>query len=283
MKSKTIILSSQNSSGRGILTIYTEDGLLKCRMRLYNVEKLNKFCKLGIYHNQEVFSGNLIEKDGAYHSSMVGDFDIDKDFYTAIINTQLNNFVVLSGGTYAGHFVNDDTIFSSLEVPQTSTNLINPIVEKQEQIECNNQCDKCSNCIYKEYFYSHQPKEEQEQQPTTTKETQNTEQIQLIKSLTPQLEYIFNNHPENTELTSLLENSKFAEISEENSTYSVGAIYENEKIKYICYAVKSTYNTPPPEEIGKNYQWLPINKLDPLTDGYYIVFQDTTDFKIIEF
>ena len=72
------------------------------------------------------------------------------------------------------------------------------------------------------------------------------------------------------------------EINNENNNYSIGAIYENENIKYLCYAVKCLYNTNPPPELGEHYQWLPINKQDPLTDGYYLVFQDASDLKIIE-
>ena len=104
MKSKTIILSNENEKGRGILTIFEEDGLLQCRLRLYNTPKLTRFCKLGIYHNSEVFSANLLEKNNTYTSSMVGDFNIDNDFYSAIIDTENNNQVILSGGTYAGFF-----------------------------------------------------------------------------------------------------------------------------------------------------------------------------------
>ena len=51
---------------------------------------------------------------------------------------------------------------------------------------------------------------------------------------------------------------------------------------YMCYAVKSNYNSTPPDELGNNYQWLPLDKEDPLSDGYYLVFQDATDFKILE-
>ena len=86
MKSKTIILSNENEKGRGILTLFEEDGLLQCRIRLYNIGKLNRFCKIGIYHENQVYSANLLEKNGVYTSSMVGDFDIDQDFYSAIID-----------------------------------------------------------------------------------------------------------------------------------------------------------------------------------------------------
>jgi hypothetical protein len=83
-------------------------------------------------------------------------------------------------------------------------------------------------------------------------------------------------------LTTLIPNSKFVKINENQEQYSIGAIYQDNEMKYICYAVFKTYNTPAPEEIGKHYQWLPIDNQDPLSDGYYIVFQDTTDLKIVE-
>ena len=339
MKSKSIILSSENNSnktGRGILTIYSEEDLLKCRLRLYNIEKLNKYCKLGIYHNKQVYSANLIEKNGVYTSSFVGEFDIDKDFYTAIVNTQLNNEVIIAGGTYAGHFVNEDAIFSNVENSSTKTNLLKPIVDKEEILNCSNNCDNCANCVYKEYFYTHKENvtsKNAEQNninsttiniPQITKsentehinefnelnitksevneisiETQNqpnntnvkvnslnnqlnSENVTLLQSLSTQFEHAFKTYPENSELNKLIDNSKFVEIKDENNAYSIGAIYEDEKIKYLCYAVKSNYNTPAPEELGKHYQWLPLDKQDPLTDGYYLVFQDAVDLKIIE-
>ena len=48
MKSKTIILSSEKATGRGILTLFEENDLLKCKLRLYNTEKLNKYAKIGV-------------------------------------------------------------------------------------------------------------------------------------------------------------------------------------------------------------------------------------------
>jgi len=312
MKSKTIILSSENNtnkSGRGILTIYSEEDLLKCRLRLYNIEKLNKYCKLGIYHNKQVYSANLIEKNGVYTSSFVGDFNIDKDFYTAIVNTQLNNEVIISGGTYAGHFVNEDDVFSDIETSNSKTDLLKPIVDKEEIINCANNCNNCANCVYKEYFYAN--KDSLTKQASSSENTidnkdnknnnlqtnsldlQNTKtnidndtnaknNVTLMQSLSSQFEHTFKTYPQNNELNKLIDNGKFVEIKDENNAYSIGAIYEDEKIKYLCYAVKSNYNTPAPEELGKHYQWLPLDKQDPLTDGYYLVFQDAIDLKIIE-
>ena len=116
MKSKTIIISApEENNTRGILTLFQEDDLLKCRLRVYNLEKISRYCKLGIYHQNEVFSANLIERNNVYESSFVGNFDIDQDFYTALIDTEKNNQVLLAGGTYQGFYFNDNSVFLESE------------------------------------------------------------------------------------------------------------------------------------------------------------------------
>lgn len=282
MKSKTIIISSQdeNNKGRGILTLFQEDDLLQCRLRLYNVPSLNRYCKLGVYHQDQVYSANLLEKNGAYESSLVGDFDIDLDFYTAIIDTTNNNKVLLAGGTYAGFYFNDQTIF------ETETKETEQIVE-QTTNTCED-CEKCKTCKYKEYFYAQQKEETNEiktlENTTQEKVEENTENEtkSIIMSIIPQFKYVFENYPIDETLNNLIPNSKFVKINENNEQYSIGAIYKEDEMKYICYAVLCNYNTPAPIELGEHYQWLPLDKEDPLSEGYFIVFQDANDLKIVE-
>ena len=318
MKSKTIILSApQNDhNGRGILTIYEEDDLLKCKLRLYNTPNLSRFCKLGVYHQKEVSSANLLEKNGVYTSSLVGDFDIEKDFYTAIIDTEHENTVILAGGTYAGFFYNDQSnVFSHINKENPNTNLFdydnqdyeNEEIESamnfdkneaQNQIKCaTNDEDKCKNCKYKEYFYScNQPinteiKCENEEENVVINLNKESNQIEesnqektqtILSALLPQFDYVFNNYEADETLNNLIPNSKFVKINENQEQYSIGAIYEEEKMRYICYAVMKDYNVPATQELGKHYQWLPLDKEDPLSEGYYIVFQDASDLKIVE-
>ena len=285
MKSKTIIISNQNAenpgSGRGIITLFQDDELLQCRLRLYNVTKLNKFCKIGIYHQKQVYSANLLEKNGTYESSLVGEFDFESDFYVAIIDTSDNNNVLLSGGTYAGFYFNDNSVFNG--PAQEENNISNSHLETS----CKEDCDKCTTCKYKEYFYNCQKDinslEETHShiENVETKEDSLKSSTSIISSITPQFDYIFENYTADEELNSLLPNSKFVKINENQEQYSIGALYENEKIKYICYATKCNYNTPAPIELGEHYQWLPIDKEDPLSEGFYIVFQDANDLKIV--
>ena len=369
MKSKTIIISSHNekTNGRGILTLYEEDNLLKCKLRLYNVVSLSKYCKLGLYHNNEVFSANLLEKSGVYLSSFVGNFDMEKDFYTAIVDTSNNNEILLAGGTYAGYFFNNTAVFEHLEKENPDTNLLNITqkspefqasllypethqntpkpanncekvstncklqtpFDKTENVSTNSTFDKCATCKYKEFFYANENAKgpfgdaqgdticHSECSDSEIEESHNrsdtlslgdpstplrvtakgvdapmtapraTECAQgdnnsILSALVPQFKYVFENYPEDDLLNVLIPNSKFVKISENGEKFSLGAIYDNEEMRFICYAVFKTYNTPAPEELGEHYQWLPIDKEDPLSDGYYVVFQDTSDLKIVE-
>ena len=278
MKSKTIILSppTENSNSRGILTLYTEDDLLKCRIRLYSTPQLTPDCKLGIYHQQQVYTANLLNKGGQYESSFVGDFKMEDDFYCAIINTSESNNAILAGGTYAGYYFNDNSIFETttqeIELKENS--------ENPEENACQD-CNKCANCKYKEFFYSSQA----QSTPTTPQQetqTTNSPYPTILDSITPQFNHVFTTYPPDEILNKLIPNGKFVQISENNTQYSIGAIYENQEIKYISYATRSNYNATPPLELGSHYQWLPLDNEDPLSEGYYLVFQDAKDLKILE-
>ena len=325
MKSKTIILSALNShdprAGRGILTVSKEnDSELKCKLRLYNISSLSTNCKLGMYYQSEVFGGTLANRTGCYEASFSGNFDIDKDFYFAVVNPNDSNSVVIAGGTYSGCFFEDSSVFDEItgkenkptqnfeqnKQAQNNEDIINtnPILnDSKDPTNCNleeTECDKCAHCKYKEFFYDEnlamaeeETKQANIEQPapvTNLTQKLNEESIaenpqtnaSIFAQILPQFDYIFENYQQNEELNNLIENSKFVKVEEGTENYSIGAIYENNEMKYICYAVRSNYNAPLPAELGKFHQWLPIDAEDPLSDGYHIVFQDAHDLKIIE-
>ena len=338
MQSKTIIISNEEG-GRGILTLYEEDDLLKTKLRLYGTT-LSDQCKIGIYHMDKVYTANMINRQNVFHSSMVGEFDMSKDFYCAIIDPQNNNQIMLSGGTYAGYYFNDNSIFAPKsqaenddtqtsqaeqdETEQSNTNFENAECEKDEV------CSKCATCKYKEYFYSCNNLDEISTQqssnfanetsstqsfstktqnsqsnenisnngPELQEETQSKTEMQsfvtcsnldnekplqeIISNIISQFDNIFDKYEKDETLINLIPNSKFVKIDENNEQFSIGAIYDENDIKLICYAVFCNYNTPAPTELGEHYQWLPLDASDPLSDGYYIVFQDATDLKIVD-
>lgn len=311
MKSKTIILSNENQKGRGIITLMQEEDYLSIRLRLYNIEKLNPACKIGVYHEGKAYSSNLLEKNGAYTSSIVGDFNIDKDFYSAVIDTSKDNTVIVSGGTYEGYFFNDTSVFTSdnpnanyvdVDIDSLTNNssaLAGGEVEKlnSNSLVCDSKktCADCEHCIYKQYFYSSQKSDEQvnvesgakdvlsENNSEKEKVVKNEQPTTILNSLISQFKYVFENYPSDDKLSLLLPDGKFVEIIEGETSYSIGALYESNEMKYICYARFMNYTDEPPAELGEHYQWLPLDKDDPLSSGYYIVFQDAKDLKIVEF
>lgn len=331
MNSKTMILQSQtsNKAGRAILTLTKENDLLKTKLRLYSFSQLNTSCKLGIFHNNQVYSSNMLFKNGAYISSLVGDFDMDSDFYCAIVDTQNNNEPLLAGGTYGGFYFNDTSVITKNLNNNFSPNKISPAAETASafsqpphasQQPCTypndlTNANPCANCKYKEYFYTQNPVSNT-QTPNISKPTNTTQSVaenfqtsanqstqhcqkqdnapttptpntktapSIVESLITQFDYVFKTYPECPQLNAAIENSRFVTITEGNSTYCLGAIYKDDQLQYICYAVPTAYNAPVPPELGEHHQWLPLDPTDPLSDGYHIVFQDAHDLKIVEF
>ncbi len=211
MKSKTMILQSQtnNKSGRAILTLTQENDLLTTKLRLYSFAPLDANAKLGVYHNNQVFAGNMLFKDGAYISSLVGDFDINADFYCAVVDTLNNNTPLLAGGTYGGYYFDDTSVITNnlnncyspnkiTPTRETATQSNNPINASQQQQTnsqqpCQNQCDNANNvnpcigCKYKEYFYTQQS---QQSQPTQQNNADNIATNNLPKQSEQQSNHI---------------------------------------------------------------------------------------------
>lgn len=363
MKSKTIILSSQkkyeNNSPRAILTFISDNKKIEGKLRLYNLNTLPPASKLGIYYESQVYTANLVKKDGAFSFFINENFNLDSNIYCAIID-KANNNVVLCGGTTnnfvyyveeneseedvedtPSYKIEEKNVNSSNETTKSNTEKEN--ITKEENLDPKNQsncknCADCENCVYKEYFYNHHSKTEEielfnEDQSNTTKsngksqnivnsekdnftnntsyevsedlkvncftpnsslepsenvekntvDTLNKESEKFIQSITDQLDDMFKTYPEDEIIMKIIPNSKVVKVTDnvDEGSYIVGVIYELDEIKYLLYGVPSKYNEPAPKELGKNYQWLPLNVDDPLSDGYYLLYQDATSGKIV--
>ncbi len=111
--------------------------------------------------------------------------------------------------------------------------------------------------------------------------TNNLNQTAFLDDIVYQLDELFDNYPLNETLDSIIPNSKFISVDGENS-YVVGTIYEDNILKYIAYGVPASYNALPPADLGKHYQWLPLNPHDVMSDGYFMVFQDAQTGTLVE-
>ena len=91
-----------------------------------------------------------------------------------------------------------------------------------------------------------------------------------------QIDTLFNKYPEEEILKELIPESKWIKVDYENNGehYVVGLMYEDGKVKYVCYGVPGVYGMEPPKELKGFCQWLPIDALKENGFGYWITYQD---------
>ena len=107
------------------------------------------------------------------------------------------------------------------------------------------------------------------------------EKLEFLNDIVYQLDEMFLRYPEDEMLEDIIPNSKFVSIDGDNP-YVLGAIYENNIMKYIAYGVPAQYNSLPPNDLGNHYQWLPLNPRDAMSDGYFMIYQNALTGSIVE-
>lgn len=93
-------------------------------------------------------------------------------------------------------------------------------------------------------------------------------------SVKRELDGLFASYPEDTTLCSAFQRSKWVRLkgTESSPTYLVGALYEEEKVRYICYALAAQDKNAPPEEIKNVCSFVPTSCLVD-AEGFFVIFQ----------
>ncbi len=107
------------------------------------------------------------------------------------------------------------------------------------------------------------------------------EKLDFLNEIIYQLDEMFERYPNDDTLNSIIPNSRFISVDGDNP-YVLGVIYEDQMLKYIAYGVPATYNSLPPKDFGRHYQWLPLNPRDVMSDGYFMIYQDALTGTIVE-
>ena len=115
-------------------------------------------------------------------------------------------------------------------------------------------------------------------------ETTNNNEPTFYEQRKDQLDELFDKYPREEKLEQLVDNSKWVKIEYDkvpNKHYVVGVIYDGDTIKYICFGVPGTMDTPPEDDLKEYSQWLPCDILNPKDNGYWVMYQDATNGKNI--
>ena len=104
----------------------------------------------------------------------------------------------------------------------------------------------------------------------------------FLNEIVEQIDEMFKLYPEDNLLNSIIPDSRFIKVDNNDQSYVLGIIYEDKMMKYIAYGVPAKYNSLPPADLGKNYQWLALNPNDVMSDGYFMIYQNALNGKIVE-
>lgn len=85
---------------------------------------------------------------------------------------------------------------------------------------------------------------------------------------------LFKKYPRDQTLKSAFSCSEWVRIQGAANApkYLVGVVYEEGKVRYICYAIAAKEDTPPPSEIKNVCSFVPCAPYCD-TDGFYVIFQ----------
>lgn len=291
-KKKSIVLSDVelNSNRKAVLTFEETNDGIKGSLRLYNFpHELEGLSSLGININQKIYKAGLTLKSNRLYEFFVDFKEIPSVFSCALINFQnATPKPILYGSSSGG---TDDvyaqiiTEISSESTYQNTKNTLDKYEsrEDQETIEkdidnalCED-CLSCKDCIYKKYFFENHKEETMSEQPKQDDVDVEPQTYMFLDRLRPQIDKMFEENPNETNLQELIPSSKWVKVEYEDDGdfYVLGLIYdEKQNIKYVCYGVPAVFEEEAPKELSGYPIWISLDRDDPKGFGYWLTYQD---------
>lgn len=293
---KSVVLTSTNGGKqKGVITLEYDAGETYGNVRLYNFDKEPEgILSLGILNNNKVYKAGLTrENDNFYTFKIAGKKDINA-FSCAVVNFVNGEAKPLLMGATNGAVTSEERLCNSLsildgdmkcDVVEGELNQNQIYLEDQDEIEelINSQttCDnKCNECKYRDAFFK---LGDDVSEPEIKEES-------FFDDIKEQIDTLFNKYPEEEILKEIIPDSKWVKIDYEDKGeyYVVGLMYEDGRVKYVCYGVPSMYKEEPPKELRGFCTWLPLDTTKQEGFGYWITYQDavsgenvTIDYKTV--
>lgn len=102
-------------------------------------------------------------------------------------------------------------------------------------------------------------------------------------SVKEEVDKLFEKYPKDATLNGAFSCSAWVRLkgSENNPEFLLGVLYEDEKVKYICYALKAVDKNAPPEEIKNVSTFVPKNVFSD-AEGFFLLFQSAATGECIK-
>lgn len=286
MSKKSMVLTGKENQ-KAVLTIEEQGNDLVGRLRLYNFSnEPSGIISLGLYNDGKVIKAGLTRQSSMLWTFQALNEKLPNKFSCAVVNILGGESEALLYGNSEGSGNKDDVygaVISSLENVKSMTEVEKVLdlhgidYDEQTQKEIDEAIDEefegktCAKCKYREYFYSHckasgLQEESQEKQDKLT----------FYQEIKAQIDKLFEKNPQEEYLENLLPNSKFVKVELEGGGdyYVFGLIYDEDKLKYICYGVPGVYQKNPPKELSGYPVWFPLDKTKTDGFGYWLTYQD---------
>lgn len=288
---KTFVLSSiDDSSLKAVLNLERFSQNASGQVRLYNFKnEPSGILSLGFSSGEKVIKAGLTKQDSKLYSFFIDNeenlmfLDQSEKLSCALINVFEGKVNPLLFGASDGKISKESQIRLSSalslldsqptiqQVSQTLDELeIDFEDEEKEEIEkvIDNElgCEKnCSSCKYRQAFYS-----------TNSVDEEKEDKQDFFEDVKEQINSLFDLYPEEEFLKQIIPNSKWVKVDYENKDeyYVVGLIYEDGKLKYICYGVPGLFSHEAPMQFDGGAQWLPLDTEKPEDYGYWLSYQD---------
>lgn len=299
LKRKSIVLSDpdRGTSEKAVLTLQEDKSGIFGILRLYNFSReLLGVSSLGLYANKKVYKAGLTTKARMLYEFFISLDKIPNKFSCAVVNFQN---AIATPILYGSSENNSDEIYMNIineiandnSMENTKMVLDNYGVdfveeEKKEIEEAINKeickdCQDCSNCIYKKYFFENNVSEQaidinvQQKEEVYSKEE--PEEISFLERLRPQIDKLFADNPADENLQQIMPSSKWVRVDYEDDGdfYVFGLLHdESGEVKYVCYGVPAVYEEEMPKNLSGYPIWLPLNQDKKDGFGYWLTYQD---------
>ncbi len=102
-------------------------------------------------------------------------------------------------------------------------------------------------------------------------------------SVKRELDTLFSDYPQDKTLCAAFQHSEWARLrgTAKSPKYLVGALYEEGRVKYICYAIAAEDKDNPPEEIKNVCSFTPVSPLVE-SEGFFVIFQSAATGECIK-
>lgn len=296
VKKSLVLNSSNHDNKKAVLSVEGDKNSLVGRVRLYNFGTLPKgILTLGIYSNGKVYKAGLTHQNGMLYTFLLDENIFINDFSCAVINVYNGEVTPILFGASQGK---NEGLSQVVDAVKSAKNMqeVEQVLddygldyddeekaEIEKSLDKEFECKDCQNCKYKQYFYSHSESRMANTQKLDSDENLENENeiveerktVTFYDELKPQIEKLFSENKEEDYLEKIFPNSKWVKVSLQNDDYYVfGLIYEDDKVKYICYGVPGVYQKLPPRELSGYPSWLALDEQNREGFGYWLSYQD---------